>query len=165
MLKNYLKSIYRKYWTWRCCITLGRKPVDIRVNGRSYFTSNMDIGTNCHFNGMRVEGRGRVTIGDNFHSGREVLLITDVHNYRGTKLPYDETYIVKDITIGDNVWVGTRVTILGGVTIGEGAIIQAGAVVVSDVEPLAIVGGAPAQKFSERNNEHYWQLVSLRAFH
>lgn len=73
---------------------------------------------------MEINGGGKVTIGDNFHSGPGCMMITQNHNYdKGTKIPYDSTYILKDISIGDNVWLGSRVIILGGVKIGEGAII------------------------------------------
>lgn len=59
-------------------------------------------------------------------------------------LPYDTSYVDKDVTIGDCVWLGNNIIILGGVTIGEGAIIQAGSVVCKDIPPLAIAGGHPA---------------------
>ena len=71
-------------------------------------------------------------------------MISEFHNYdHGEAIPYDHTTIVKDIVIEDNVWLGTRVLILGGVTIGEGAIIQAGSVVTKDVPKYAIAGGHP----------------------
>lgn len=37
-----------------------------------------------------------------------------------------------------------------GVTIGEGAVVAAGSVVVKDVAPWTIVGGAPAKFISNR---------------
>ncbi|WP_276320493.1 acyltransferase [Corallincola luteus] len=114
---------------------------------------------------MKIQGFGEVIIGNNFHSGPELLMITDVHNYESTKIPYDDTYIVKNITIEDNVWIGTRVIILGGVTIGEGAIIQAGSVVVKDIPPNAIAGGHPCTVFSTRNKKHYSELKKAKAFH
>lgn len=47
--------------------------------------------------------------------------------------------------LGNDVWVGSHVLINGGVRIGNGACIAAGAVVVKDVPPYAIVGGVPAK--------------------
>ncbi len=113
-----------------------------------------------HFNGIEIRGRGRVTIGDNFHSGSECVVITDVHNYRGDALPYDSTIIEKPVEIGKNVWIGARVTILGRVTIGDGAIVQAGSTVALDIPPLAIAGGHPAKPFAYRDAEHYNRLES-----
>lgn len=55
----------------------------------------------------------------------------------------------KPVHISDNVWIGTRVTILSGVTVGEGAVIAAGSVVTHDVPPHALVGGVPAKVLKE----------------
>ncbi|WP_269799630.1 CatB-related O-acetyltransferase [Geodermatophilus chilensis] len=49
------------------------------------------------------------------------------------------------MTIGNDVWIGNRVTILRGVHVGDGAVLAAGAVVTRDVPPYAIVGGVPAR--------------------
>lgn len=93
-------------------------------------------------------------------------MITQIHNYdHGNEIPYDDTYIYKDVLIKDNVWLGSRVVILGGVTIGEGAIIQAGSVVVSDIPDYAIAGGHPAKVFKYRDKEHYDKLKQAEKFH
>lgn len=47
--------------------------------------------------------------------------------------------------LGNDVWVGSHALIKGGVHVGDGACIAAGAVVVKDVPPYAIVGGVPAK--------------------
>jgi acetyltransferase-like isoleucine patch superfamily enzyme len=146
-------------------VGIGRYGDRIYVNGPTVLNQNTFLGTNVNFNGLKVIGTGRVEIGDNFHSGLDCVLITDTHNFKGTKIPYDETYIVKDIIIEDNVWLGHGVIILGGVRIGEGAIIQAGAVVVKNIPPLAIAGGNPAIVFKERDREHYFSLKSSGSFH
>lgn len=58
--------------------------------------------------------------------------------------------IEEPITIGNDVWIGTRSTILKGVTIGDGAIIGAGSVVTKDVDPYEIVAGNPAKHIGMR---------------
>ncbi len=54
------------------------------------------------------------------------------------------------ILIGNDVWIGDSVTIMGGVRIGDGAVIAAGSVVVKDVPPYAMVGGNPARIIKHR---------------
>lgn len=136
----------------------------IAANGLTILTKSTALGKNVHFNGLRVSGAGAVCIGDNFHSGSGCLIITQNHNIHGEMLPYDATYIVKTVIIGDNVWLGSRVIILPGVKVGEGAVIQAGSVVVSDIPPLSIAGGHPCKVFSMRNFEHYSRLKKMRKF-
>jgi len=64
---------------------------------------------------MKIIGRGKVCIGNYFHSGEGCILISENHNYdQGSRIPYDNTVIEKPITIGDYVWIGSRVIILGG---------------------------------------------------
>jgi acetyltransferase-like isoleucine patch superfamily enzyme len=49
------------------------------------------------------------------------------------------------VKIGNDVWLGAGVVVLGGTRIGEGAIVGGGAVVASDVPPYAIAVGNPAR--------------------
>lgn len=55
--------------------------------------------------------------------------------------------------VGNDVWIGDRVIIMGGVKIGDGAIVAAGAVVTKDVPPYAVVGGVPAKIIKYRFDE------------
>ena len=57
------------------------------------------------------------------------------------------------ITIGDNCYISTGVTILGPVTIGNNVTIGAGAVVTKDVPDDVIVAGVPA-KVIKTNKSH-----------
>ena len=114
---------------------------------------------------MTIFGSGKVTIGNYFHSGVDCIMITSNHNYMGEKIPYDETEITKDVIIEDCVWIGSKVTILGGVTIGEGAIIQAGAVVVNNIPKYGIAGGNPAKVFKYRDAGHFESLKAAGKFY
>src|SRR5690606_1146712 len=130
------------------------KP-NCKINWFCKFNGKEEFGKNVNFNGCKIYGNGIVKFGNNFHSASGLKILTSFHNYKGNRLPYDETVITKNVISEDNVWVGMDVKILGGVTIGEGAIIQAGAVVVKSIPKFGICGGNPAVVFSERNREHY----------
>lgn len=57
------------------------------------------------------------------------------------------------LSIGHDVWIGDRVTILSGCrAIGNGAVLAAGAVVTRDVAPYSVVGGVPAREIRRRHD-------------
>lgn len=53
------------------------------------------------------------------------------------------------VTIGNDVWIGGKATILPGVTIGDNVVVAAGAVVTKDVPANTIVAGVPARVIKE----------------
>lgn len=55
-----------------------------------------------------------------------------------------------NITIGNDVWIGSHAVLMSGVTIGDGAVVGALAVVASDVPPYSIVVGNPARVIKKR---------------
>lgn len=57
----------------------------------------------------------------------------------------------KGIKIGQNCWIGSKVTILDGVSIGEGCIIAAGAIVTKSFPDHSVIGGVPAKLLKFRN--------------
>lgn len=139
---------------------------DLCVMGHSTCSKQTQLGDHVCFCGMNIMGGGRVKIGNYFHSGIECLMITRNHNYdTGDAIPYDSTYVYKDIEIGDFVWLGSRVMILPGTKIGEGAIIQGGAVVHGEIPPYAIAGGNPAKVFKYRDIEHFKKLKAEGKFY
>ncbi|CRK82236.1 maltose O-acetyltransferase [Neobacillus massiliamazoniensis] len=51
----------------------------------------------------------------------------------------------KQVTIGDNVWIGGRAVINPGVKIGNNVVVASGAVITKDVPDNVVVGGNPAR--------------------
>ncbi len=142
-----------------------RYGVRLRCNGPCHVTRNTTLGDHVGFNGVYMYGGGKVTIGNWFHGGEGLKIFTRNHNYRGEAIPYDNTSVMKEVTIGDFVWIGAQVILLPGTTIGEGAIIQAGSVVHGTIPPLAIAGGNPAKVFAYRDAEHFNRLKAEGKFH
>lgn len=163
---SFYRNVSRAFWTWnskRKAVSCGS---NLKVNYRSHFSGKIYFGDNCNFNGISVVGGGTIYFGNHFHSGSDIIIITQNHNYdKGTRIPYDDSLVYKTIIFEDCVWVGSRVIIVGNVTIGEGAIIAAGSVVTKDVPKYAIVGGNPAKVIKYRDIEHFNSLKSQNLFH
>jgi maltose O-acetyltransferase len=88
-----------------------------------------------------------VTIGDDCVMGPGVIVMTTSHAFEDPAIPIrlQGALPVRPVTIGDDVWIGTRVVILPGVSIGRGAVIGASSVVARDIPPLAVAVGSPAR--------------------
>jgi len=94
----------------------------------------------------------KITIGDNVLIGPGVQLHASNHGYELGKGPmtYQER-VEKDITIGNDVWIGGNSVITAGVTLADGIIIAAGSTVTKSFkEKNIIIGGVPAKKITER---------------
>lgn len=166
-LDEYYTLLKNKYYQRRIEETAEAVGSDLHLmfDNEKAVNSKTVIGDNVHLIGINVRGEGRVTIGDNFHSGSGCEIITENHNYdSGDAIPYDDTFVAAPVEIGDNVWFGINVTVLPGVSIGEGAIIQAGSVVTQDIPKGAIAGGHPAAVFDHRDMEHYERLKAAGKF-
>ena len=73
-------------------------------------------------------------------------IFTESNN--GTRHSWVSTSLVnpfKRVNMGNDVWIGERVMIMGGCTIGNGAVVAAGAIVTKDVPSYAVVAGVPAK--------------------
>jgi maltose O-acetyltransferase len=106
------------------------------------------IGSRTWINrGCVLDLRAGVDIGADVSISPEVMILTSAHDVNHPHFELTEAPVV----IENNVWIGSRATVLPGVTIGRGAVVAAGAVVTRDVDPLAIVGGMPARQIGVRD--------------
>jgi len=162
LYRDYAERTYYEAKTRETARSVGS---DLYVNGRIRLNGETRIGDNVHLHGLNVRGSGAVTIGDNVHAGSGCEILTENHDYdEGEAIPYDDTFVVKPVTIEDCAWLGIDVTLLPGVTVGEGAIVQAGSVVTDDIPEGAIAGGHPAEVFGQRDMDHYERLKSAGRF-
>ena len=98
--------------------------------------------------GERVEIGNYVSIGPHvtFLAGGEHRLdCATTYPFRAYGAGEVEAVSRGPIVVKDDAWIGLGAKILSGVTIGQGAVVAAGAVVVRDVPPYAVVGGVPAK--------------------
>lgn len=120
------------------------KNVFIETPFHCAYGVNLFLGNDVYINsGCAILDCGRVEIGDKTMLGPAVQIYTAIH-------PLDPVERAKGtettaaITLGRNVWVGGAAVLCPGVTIGDNAVVGAGAVVVKDVPPSAVVVGNPA---------------------
>lgn len=94
----------------------------------------------------------KVFIGNNVRLASDVTLIThDVSYHVLNNLFQTNDYKEKTgtITIGDNVFVGSKTIILYDVKIGSNVIIGAGSVVTKDLPDNSVCAGIPCRKIGE----------------
>jgi acetyltransferase-like isoleucine patch superfamily enzyme len=97
-------------------------------------------------------GAGGLEIGDDTIIGQYFSCHPENHNYQNNNLLIREQGITrKGIRIGNNCWIGSKVTVLDGVQIGDGCVIAAGAVVTQSFQDNSIIGGVPAKLIKTRN--------------
>ena len=89
---------------------------------------------------------GGVRIGNHVLIGQCVNIHAENHVFSDPAcLIRDQGVTYQGVVIEDDVWIGSKATLLDGVTVGRGAVIGAGAVVTKSVPPNAIVAGIPAR--------------------
>lgn len=104
-----------------------------------FIGSGSGLGVNCSVHGP-------LRIGDNVMMGPNVTILTHKHEIGRTDIPMcKQGSIIKEVIIGNDVWIGMCSIIMPGVKIGNGVVIGAGSVVTKDVPDYAVVGGVPAK--------------------
>lgn len=102
--------------------------------------------------GIDADLHGTITIGDDVMMGPRCSIFSRNHRSDDVTRPMNTQGFEADkpVVIGDDVWLGSNVTVLPGVHIGSGSIVAAGAVVSADVPPYSVVGGVPARVLRSR---------------
>jgi acetyltransferase-like isoleucine patch superfamily enzyme len=108
--------------------------------------ATIQIGDEVGISGGSIIALDRIVIGNRVLIGSNCLIAdTDFHPLsKDNRVKHPRTIKGSPITIGDDVFIGTRSIILKGTRIGEGSIIGAGSVVTGDIPPNVIAAGNPA---------------------
>ncbi len=125
------------------------------------------IGENCMFRGYRITTKlstgeaGRILIGDrvflndgvNIHSEYRVEIgdftkLGDMVSIYDTSFhPIDSKSVtsIREVAIGNNVWIGSQSIILPGAEVGDNSVIAAGSVVTGSIPSNSLAAGVPAK--------------------
>jgi len=114
----------------------------LRIGSRNYFNKNVKI--------VCFE---KIEIGDDCLFADSVHIYDHDHRYDDLSKPISQQgYAMAPVKIGNNVWLGAKVTVLKGVAIGEGTIVGANSVVTKDLPAFSVCGGIPAKVIKMRNS-------------
>lgn len=118
---------------------------DERYEPEIIIGNDCNIGEFCHITAIN-----KITIGDGLLTGRFVYIGDNAHgglSWEEANIPPAKRHLTSkgEIRIGRNVWIGDKVTILGGVNIGDNVIIGAGSIVTHDIPSNCMAAGTPAK--------------------
>ena len=89
---------------------------------------------------------GGISIGENVIMGSYISFHSENHNFNDLQKPIREQGVTsKGIKLGNNIWVGAKVTFLDGCEIGNNCVIAAGSVVKGKFLNNLVIGGVPAK--------------------
>ena len=126
---------------------------NVNVERHARFGRGVTLGDRSGI-GINASIGEQTRIGSDVMMGPDCVIYTRNHRFDRLDIPMREQGYgpVEPVEIGDDCWIGGRVTILPGVHVGNGAVIAAGAVVTKDVPPYAVVGGVPAKIIYNRKD-------------
>ena len=119
--------------------------------GDQQFSPSIIIGNHCSIGEYNhITAINKITIGDGLLTGRFVYIGDNAHgglSWKEAEIPPVRRHLTSkgEIIIGRNVWIGDKVTILGGVTIGDNVIVGANSVVTHDIPNNCVAVGMPAK--------------------
>ena len=89
---------------------------------------------------------GGIEIGNDVIMGSYVSFHSENHIFDQPNLPIREQGVTsKGILLGNDIWVGAKVTFLDGAIIGNHCVVAAGAVVNGQFPDNCVIGGVPAK--------------------
>lgn len=114
---------------------------DVMLYAKGKLTLGEQFGINKY---SRIVAHEHIQIGNNVTIGQFVSILDHDHKYTfvGENMQLDG-YITAPISIGNNVWIADKCTILKGVSIGNNVVVGANTLVHKNVPDNVVIGGSP----------------------
>lgn len=180
-LSFFKRRSYRKYGRnsliYKPLCVIGKKHISIGNNvsigefarietiedwGNQKLAPNLIIGDNTSFEQYaKIICTSNLTIGNNCVFSYNVFVSTAEHSYNNIENSVMEQELIsRDVSIGDNCFVGMDVKIFAGVKISNNVIVGANSIVMSDLPSYTVCVGTPAKpikkyNFTTQNWEEY----------
>ena len=129
------------------CVKIGAFS---NLNSTSHFSkygiglkmgNNSAIGDYAHFGAA-----GGIEIGNDVIMGSYISFHSENHNFSdNSKLIREQGVTSLGIKLGNNIWVGAKVTFLDGCVVGNNTVVAAGAIVNGVFRDNVVIGGVPAK--------------------
>ena len=111
------------------------------------FGGHIEIGRDVSINSKSfINGCGGVTIGDNTRIGTQSIIIASNHKFGDPNVLVKDAITKQGVQLGENIWLGARVTVLDGVQIANDTVIGACSLVTKPLTESGVYVGVPAKK-------------------
>lgn len=119
-----------------------RKNLGIKIGKNVRFTGNPTWGTEPFL----------ITIGDNVTITQDVVFHTHDGGVGLFRKEFPGINVFGEITIGNNVFIGSHTIFLPGVMVGDNVVIGSGSVVTKDIPSNSVAAGVPAKVIKSFND-------------
>lgn len=129
------------------CVKIGSYSKLLSTSHFSKFGKGLVMGNNSAVGDFTHFGApGGIEIGNDVIMGSYVSFHSENHNFSdASKLIREQGTTSKGIKLGNNIWVGAKVTFLDGCSVGNNSVVAAGAVVNGSYPDNVVIGGIPAK--------------------
>lgn len=162
VIKPFLNSANEKYISIGNNVNIGsfcRITVSTEFGGHKVKSANkirIKIGDNVDIgNNSFLSANNQIEIGNHVIMSAYVFVTDHDHGFSDFSKNLHEQPLSEGgyVKIGDNVFLGTKCSVLKNVAIGEHSVVAANAVVVKDVPAYSIVAGNPGKIIKKYNFE------------